>query len=118
MNKMIPEKIKKALEKQGYRFVGKHSAVKICLWCRKSMKNEGECYKSKFYGIDSSRCCQMSPSVEFCNNRCLHCWRPVEYTVGKEIPREEADKPEEVLDGCVEAQRKMLLGLLIPCFAR
>lgn len=107
---MIPEKIKNALERQGYRFVGKHSAVKICLWCKKSLRNEGECYKAGFYGIDSSRCCQMSCSVEICNNRCLHCWRPVEYTVGKEISKKEADKPEDVIKGCIEAQRKLLLG--------
>lgn len=107
---MIPKKIKEALEKQGYKFVGKHSAVKICLWCKKNLRDEGGCYKDQFYGIDSSRCCQMSPSVEFCNNRCLHCWRPVEYTVGKEIPREDADKPEDVINGCIEAQKKLLLG--------
>ncbi len=107
---MIPKKIKEALEKQGYRFVGKHSAVKICLWCKKNMKGDGECYKGQFYGIDSSRCCQMSPTVEFCHNRCLHCWRPVEYTIGKEIPKKEADKPEDVIAGCIEAQRKLLLG--------
>jgi len=107
---MIPKKIHAALERQGYRFVGKHSAVKVCLWCKKNLRGEGGCYKDQFYGIDSSRCCQMSPSVEFCHNRCLHCWRPVEYTVGKEIPRKDADKPEDVINGCIEAQRKMLMG--------
>ena len=48
---------KKQLIKQGHRFVGSHSSVKICRWTGKSLVDEGECYKAKFYGIDSHRCC-------------------------------------------------------------
>ena len=41
--------IKKDLEKQGYRIVGSHSAVKVCLWCKKAIKNEDSCYKQTCY---------------------------------------------------------------------
>ena len=53
---MAIKNIKKIMEKQGYRFIGKHSAVKICRWTRKSLIDERECYKSKFYGIKSWEC--------------------------------------------------------------
>lgn len=33
------------------------------------------CYKAKFYGIESHRCIQFSPSILWCWNYCLHCWR-------------------------------------------
>lgn len=48
--------VRKALEKQGYRFFGKHSAIKVCLWCKRALLDKGTCYKHKFYGIDSWRC--------------------------------------------------------------
>ena len=53
---MKKEDIKKTMEKQGYRFIGDHSIIKICRWTKKSLRNEGECYKNKFYGIPSWRC--------------------------------------------------------------
>ena len=40
---------KKLMEKQGYRFIGNHSAVKTCEWTKKSLINKGSCYKQKFY---------------------------------------------------------------------
>ncbi len=52
----IPDRVKEKLEKQQYRIAGSHSAVKTCTWLKHSLKGEGECYKSKFYGIDSHRC--------------------------------------------------------------
>ncbi|MGZ7107363.1 MAG: 4-demethylwyosine synthase TYW1, partial [Methanobacterium sp.] len=38
------------LEKTGYRFVGnnRHAAAKVCHWTKKSILDEGECYKQKF----------------------------------------------------------------------
>ena len=98
------------LEEQGYRFVGKHnhSAVKICRWTRKSLVDAGECYKNQFYGIPSWRCCQMSPSAVNCQNQCIHCWRNLEYTSSKRIKC--TDSPQEIIDNCILAQRKMLSG--------
>lgn len=106
---MIPQKVKAVLKKQHYRIVGKHSAVQICRWTKKSLKNEGICYKEKFYGIKSHLCCQMTPSVMWCPNRCLHCWRAVELTIGNKLEKG-IDSPKEIIEGCIEAQRKLLIG--------
>lgn len=105
---MIPNKIKSALEKQGYRFIGNHSACKICEWTRKSLVDEDICYKQKFYGIKSHQCCQMTPSV-FCINRCVFCWRDTSLTTNKSFGKE-IDEPEKIIEGCIEAQRKLLSG--------
>ena len=110
---MIPEKIKEILRKQHYEIVGKNSAVQICRWTKKSIKNEGVCYKQKFYGIESHRCCQMTPAVEWCHNKCLHCWRATELTLGDELKKTEVDKPSEIINGCINAQRKLLQGFKI-----
>ena len=106
---MIPENIKKTLTKQHYKIVGKHSAVQICRWTKHSLLDEGTCYKEKFYGIKSHLCCQMTPSVIWCPNRCLHCWRAIELTLGEKI-NGKVDSPSEIIDGCINAQRKLLTG--------
>ncbi len=106
---MIPEKVKKVLKKQHYGLVGRHSAVQICRWTKKSMRDEGVCYKEKFYGIKSHQCCQMTPAVMWCPNKCLHCWRAVELTIGDKLG-EGIDSPKEIIDGCIKAQRKLLTG--------
>jgi len=109
---LIPEKVKTALKKQHYEIVGRHSAVEICRWTKKSIRDEGICYKEKFYGIKSHLCCQMSPSVMWCPNRCVHCWRAVELTVGDELGKD-IDSPKEIIDGCIKAQRKLLIGFKV-----
>ncbi len=107
----MKKEIKEKLESQHYGFAGKHTAVKICTWTKKSLRDEGVCYKQKFYGIKSHRCCQMSPSVNFCQNNCVFCWRTQEDTEGfKEMTKEQADNPKEIIDKCIEAQRKLLTG--------
>lgn len=98
------------LQKMGYRFVGhkRHAAAKICHWTKKSILDEGECYKQKFYGIESHRCLQMSPSVPFCHQKCLFCWRDLSVT---EIRwKGKYDEPGEIIDGCITAQRNLLCG--------
>jgi len=104
------EKNKKLLEKQHYSVFGKNSGVQICRWTKKSLLNEGECYKQKFYGIKSHQCCQMSPCILFCQNKCLHCWRAIENTEGIKLTRENSDMPTEIISGCIAAQRKLLTG--------
>jgi tRNA wybutosine-synthesizing protein 1 len=110
---MIPRNIKKNLEKQHYEIVGKHSAVKLCHWTKKSLKDEGVCYKEKFYGIKSHLCCQMTPAVMWCPNKCFHCWRAVELTLGNKLPEENIDSPLEIIEGCINAQRKLMSGFKI-----
>lgn len=106
---MIPEKVKDVLKKQHYAIVGKHSAVQVCRWTKKSLRDEGVCYKEKFYGIKSHLCCQMTPAVMWCPNQCLHCWRAIELTIGDKLG-EGIDSPNEIIDGCIEAQKKLLIG--------
>jgi tRNA wybutosine-synthesizing protein 1 len=113
---MIPDNIKKILKKQHYEVVGKkgHSAVQICRWTKKSIRDEGVCYKEKFYGIKSHLCCQMTPAVMWCPNKCLHCWRAIELTIGDTLPgKDKLDSPKEIIDGCIKAQRKLLQGFKI-----
>ncbi len=94
------------LKKQGYSLAGRHSAVKTCLWLGRSIKDEGECYKAKFYGITSHRCLQMTPTL-LCNQRCLHCWRPTEVDVPMPCGW---DSPVEIVGSSIAAQRKLISG--------
>ena len=114
---MITSNLKKILQKQHYELIGKneHSAVQICRWTKKSIKNQGACYKEKFYGIESHRCCQMSPAVVWCDNKCLHCWRAIELTLGNNIKsiNGKIDSPSEIIDECIKAQRKLLSGFKV-----
>ena len=97
------------LKKQHYGLVGNHSAVQICRWTKNSLRGGGECYKQKFYGIKSHLCCQMSPTINFCQNKCLHCWRAIELTEGTEM-KKNIDSPKEIIEGCIKQQRKLLSG--------
>ena len=94
------------LKKQGYALAGRHSAVKTCLWLRKAMNDEGFCYKSKFYGVASHRCLQMTPTL-MCNQSCLFCWRPTEVPVS---PPEIWDSPEKIVEESIACQRKLISG--------
>jgi tRNA wybutosine-synthesizing protein 1 len=105
---MLPEKLINILKRQHYGLVGKHSGVQVCRWTKKSLIDEGACYKEKFYGIKSHLCCQMSPTVGFCQNRCLHCWRAIEHTIGDEM--KDVDNPKDIINGCIKEQRKLLTG--------
>ncbi len=100
---MIPKKLLKDLK--GYAIVGRHSAVKPCFWLKKSLKDEGVCYKQKFYGIKSHRCLQMTPAL-ICNQHCIHCWRPLELLKGVEG----WDDPEFIAEKSIKAHRKQLSG--------
>ena len=95
------------LEKQGYRIVGNHSAIKICYYCKTSIRGNDKCYKNKFYNIDSSRCIQASLTLDICNLRCQWCWRDISYSgFGSKFN----DKPEDIIKGLIEEQKKILVG--------
>jgi tRNA wybutosine-synthesizing protein 1 len=100
--------VKKVLEKQSYSCVGKTSAVQVCRWTKNSLTGKGSCWKEKFYGVSSAGCCQMTPAVMWCENQCLHCWRPIEMNLGTKLPG--IDDPKEILDGIVEARKKLMMG--------
>ncbi|MAG40083.1 4-demethylwyosine synthase TYW1 [Candidatus Pacearchaeota archaeon] len=105
---MIPPEIQDKLKKMRYGLVGNSSAVQVCRWTRNSLNGDRGCWKEKFYGISSSGCCQMAPCVLSCENQCLHCWRPIEMTLGSELS--EVDDPIEILDGIVEERKKLMMG--------
>ena len=107
---MIPEELESLLKKQHYLLVGenKHSAVQICNWTKQSIRGKDVCYKEKFYGIKSHRCCQMTPAIEFCQHKCVFCWRAIEHNQGIKIPK--IDNPKEIIDECMKAQKKLLAG--------
>jgi len=108
---MLQVKVKNLLKKQHYELVGEHSAVQVCRWTKKSLRDEGVCYKEKFYGIKSHLCCQMTPSL-YCPNQCVHCWRAIEYTTGDRIP-DKINSPKGIIDGCIKAQRRLLQGFKV-----
>ena len=100
----------KTLEKKGYRFVGSHnhSAAKVCHWTKKSIMDDGVCYKEKFYGIESHRCLQMAPAVPNCQHKCEFCWRDLSYTQTQW--EGEYDDPKTIIDEAVKAQNNLLCG--------
>lgn len=63
------------------------------------------CYKHQFYGIESHRCVQLTPTLR-CNQRCLFCWRSFEH----EYPGERECTPEEILAGIRGLQKRALSG--------
>jgi tRNA wybutosine-synthesizing protein 1 len=106
---MMDSTLRRLLEKQQYRIVGNNSAVKICSWTKKSLKDQGVCYKEKFYGIRSHLCCQMTPDVNFCQNSCVFCWRNLEGTE-KDNKKMLVDDPILIIEETAKAQNKLLEG--------
>jgi len=51
----------------------------------------------------------MSPVLNNCQNRCLHCWRAIELTSGDKF-KGKIDKPNKIIEECIKAQRKLLTG--------
>ena len=96
-----------ARRKQGYLFFSPASsaALKPCLWCKRALTGGEMCYKHQFYGIDSHRCVQMTPTLR-CNQRCLFCWRSFEHEVADEVEC----LPETILAGIKKLQKKALAG--------
>jgi len=92
-------------ELKGYGRIGSHGLVRTCLWLKKSLRNEGVCYKEKFYGIESHRCIQMTP-LEYCNNFCIYCWRPAEMMSSPQ----RWDSPETICEESIKMQRKLISG--------
>ncbi len=99
---------KKAMIKQGYDFVGNHAAAKVCTWTKNDLIGKGTCYKNKFYGIQSHRCVQMTPT-QTCNHACTFCWRDLNshtsISMGSDI-----DDPVHIVDGCIKSQTSKLNG--------
>ncbi|HSF27838.1 MAG TPA: 4-demethylwyosine synthase TYW1 [Nitrosopumilaceae archaeon] len=102
---MILDQLKKA--KYG---VSDHATVELCHWTKKSFKNEGDCYKMKFYGITTHRCMEFSPAGMYCENRCIYCWRPMEFYNSMKMPEDKVAEPEEVVANLMEERKKLIMG--------
>jgi len=107
---MISQKNLELLKRQKYRVAGRHSVVQICKWNKNAITGKGECYKYKFYGIPSWRCCEMSPAAVWCDNQCLHCWRTMEATQGNKIDSKIIDEPKLIIEECIKNRKKLLTG--------
>lgn len=101
----IVQQLKKA--KYG---VADHSTVELCHWTKKSFKHEGSCYKHKFYGISTHRCMEFSPAGMHCENRCVYCWRPMEFYDSLKMEPEKVAEPKEILTKLMEERRKLIMG--------
>jgi tRNA wybutosine-synthesizing protein 1 len=109
----IPSSLVQTLKKQKYHLIGNHSAVKRCKWLYESIINGRVCYKEKFYGIKSHQCIQMTPSLYYCTQQCLFCWRAQSgdlQVTWDEMKLPELNTPEEIFKGSIEAQEKILTG--------
>ena len=101
----IVQQLKKA--KYG---VADHSTVELCHWTKKSFKHEGSCYKHKFYGISTHRCMEFSPAGMHCENRCVYCWRPMEFYDSLKMEPEKVAEPKEILAKLMEERKKLIMG--------
>ena len=103
---MLTPLLRQSLSKQGYKLIGSHSGVKLCRWTKSMLRGRGGCYKHTFYGIESHRCMETTPSLA-CANKCVFCWRHHTNPVGTEW-KWLMDPPEQVIDGAIENHHKLI----------
>ena len=90
--------------------VADHSTVELCHWTKKSFKHEGSCYKHQFYGILTHRCMEFSPAGMYCENRCVYCWRPMEFYDAMEMEPKQVAEPEQILRKLMGERKKLIDG--------
>jgi tRNA wybutosine-synthesizing protein 1 len=87
--------------------------VKRCKWLNEALVHGRHCYKQKFYGIKSHQCIQMTPSLFYCTQQCVFCWRAQngDLQVGwDEMKLPGWDAVENIVEGCLHAQERILSG--------
>ena len=104
----IKSTIQQQLKKAKYG-ISDHSTVELCHWTKKSFKGEESCYKHKFYGISTHQCMEFSPAGMYCENRCVYCWRPMEFYDSMEMNPENVAEPEDIVTKLM-AERKQLIN--------
>lgn len=90
--------------------VADHSTVELCHWTKKSFKHEGSCYKHQFYGILTHRCMEFSPAGMYCENRCVYCWRPMEFYDAMKMEPKQVAEPEQILRKLMGERKKLVDG--------
>ncbi|MFA5049502.1 MAG: 4-demethylwyosine synthase TYW1 [Candidatus Paceibacterota bacterium] len=103
-------KVKEVYSKN-YGLVLNHSGVQICSWNKKALRNQGVCYKQIFYGVDCHRCAQMSPSLVWCQQNCIFCWRQMEWMKKIKMKPAEVDDPEEIINETIKQRKKLIVGI-------
>ncbi|HEX9262452.1 MAG TPA: 4-demethylwyosine synthase TYW1 [Candidatus Bathyarchaeia archaeon] len=113
MENPAPPPLLQALRKHKYHVVGNHSAIKRCKWLYEALVNNRPCYKQKFYGIKSHQCIQMTPTLFYCTQQCLFCWRAQNTDLKvawDEMKLPNWDFPESIVQGSLEEQQRILSG--------
>lgn len=105
----IKPRVSEQLKKAKYG-VSDHSTVALCHWTKKSFKHEGSCYKHKFYGISTHSCMEFSPAGMYCENRCVYCWRPMEFYDSMKMEPEHVAEPKEIMIKLMEERKKLIMG--------
>ena len=105
----IKPRISQQLKKAKYG-IADHSTVALCHWTKKSFKHEGSCYKHKFYGISTHSCMEFSPAGMYCENRCVYCWRPMEFYDSMKMEPENVAEPHEVMEKLMDERKKLIMG--------
>ncbi|KAK2452393.1 NADPH-dependent diflavin oxidoreductase [Trifolium repens] len=103
---MVTPVIRANLVKQGYKIIGSHSGVKICRWTKSQLRGRGGCYKHSFYGIESHRCMEATPSLA-CANKCVFCWRHHTNPVAKSW-QWKMDDPLVIVNSAIEQHTNMI----------
>jgi tRNA wybutosine-synthesizing protein 1 len=105
----IRPSILKQLKKAKYG-VADHATVELCHWTKKSFKNGGDCYKHKFYGISTHQCMEFSPAGMHCENRCVYCWRPMEFYDSLKMDPQKVAEPADIMEKLMEERRNLIMG--------
>ncbi|NDF29946.1 MAG: 4-demethylwyosine synthase TYW1 [Nitrososphaeria archaeon] len=105
----IKSAIQQQLKKAKYG-ISDHSTVELCHWTKKSFKGEESCYKHKFYGISTHQCMEFSPAGMYCENRCVYCWRPMEFYDSLEMNPQNVAEPEDIVNNLMTERRKLIMG--------
>lgn len=106
VKEMVTPLLRKELTKQGYKLIGTHSGVKLCRWTKSMLRGRGGCYKHTFYGIESHRCMETTPSLA-CANKCVFCWRHHSNPVGTEW-KWKMDPADVVFEGALKNHYQMI----------
>ncbi len=105
----IKSSIQQQLKKAKYG-VSDHSTVELCHWTKKSFKGEESCYKHKFYGISTHQCMEFSPAGMYCENRCVYCWRPMEFYDSLAMDPTRVAEPQEIITKLMAERRGLIMG--------
>ena len=90
--------------------VADHATVELCHWTKKSFKGDESCYKHKFYGISTHQCMEFSPAGMHCENRCVYCWRPMEFYDSLKMDQNKVAEPQEMMAKLMEEREKLIMG--------